>query len=130
MVGTGDNYQMKNCAGQNYSSCVTIKTKQLVDNTSSTSIEKKCGFSMEIGNDNGNSSNNETVNDEDIQTLYGGIGKDEFFTLKNECSYVNETNANVCRCSTDLCNTGSSMKNIDNIIFTLVIFITIVSITV
>ena len=121
MVGTGDNYMMKNCESKNYSSCVTIKTKQVVDNTSSTSIVKKCGFSMEIGNSIGNSSNNETLNDEDIQTLYGGIGKDEFFKLENECSYLNETNTNVCRCMSNLCNTGYSVRNIHNIIFILVI---------
>ena len=121
MVGTGDNYKKENCENQNYSSCVTIKTKEVVDNTSSTSIEKKCGFSMEIGNSIGNSSNNETLNDEDIQTLYGGIGKDEFFKLKNECRYLNETNTNVCRCLTDYCNTGNSVRITHNIIFILVI---------
>ena len=121
MVGTGDNYEKKNCESKNYSSCVTIKTKQVVDNTSSTSIEKKCGFSMEIGNSIGNSSNNDTLNDEDIQTLYGGIGKDEFFKLENDCSYLNETNTNVCRCMSNLCNTGYSVRNIHNIIFILVI---------
>ena len=121
MVGTGDSYKKKNCESKNYSSCVTIKTKQVVDNTSSTSIEKKCGFSMEIVNSIGNSSNNETLNDEDIQTLYGGIEKDEFFKLENECSYLNETNTNVCRCLSYLCNTGYSVRNIHNIIFILVI---------
>ena len=49
--------------------------------------------------------NNETLNNEDIQTLYGGIGKDEFFSLENECRYVNETNTNVCRCLSNFCNT-------------------------
>ena len=115
MVGVGNNQKMKGCASQNYTSCVTIKTTQVVDNTSSTSIEKKCGLSMDY------TPNNETLNNEDIQTLYGGIGKDEFFSLENECRYVNETNTNVCRCLSNFCNSGSPITSIDNIASIIVI---------
>ena len=117
MVGTGENYKMENCVSQNYTSCVTIKTKQLVDNTSSTTVEKKCGFSKDY------TSNNETLEDDDIKSLYGGIGKEEFYALENGCSYLNETDTNICRCLSNLCNIGSSMKNINIISFLLTSFI-------
>ena len=118
IVGKEGNFTKENCATQNYTSCVTIKTQGHVDNTSSSSIEKKCGFSMNysVGG------NNETLDEDDIEVLYGGISKQDFFGLENGCKYLNETNTNVCRCLSNFCNTGSSMKNIYTIYFLLITF--------
>ena len=44
IVGKEGNFTKENCATQNYTSCVTIKTQGHVDNTSSSSIEKNVDF--------------------------------------------------------------------------------------
>ena len=115
IVGKEGNFTKENCGSHNYTSCVAIKTELHIDNSSSTLIEKKCGFSMDY------SVNNETLDEDDIKALYVGISKQEFFDLKNDCKYLNETNTNICRCLSNFCNTGTSMNNIYSTSFLLII---------
>ena len=107
-VGTGGRYDVKTCASQNYTSCVTVTTKY---NTSYVDMYKKCGFSQAYLN----------KSTDTLDELFEVIEKEAFFKLENDCKYKNTTNITVCRCLLDNCNSALSMKSLNIMCFAMLI---------
>ena len=103
-VGSGGLYDVKTCAGQNYTSCVTVTTTY---NTSYVDMDKKCGFSQEYLN----------KSTDTLDKLFEVIEREAFFKLENDCKYENTTNITVCRCLLDNCNSALSTKSFKTIYF-------------